>query len=346
MIKKRYQTLPKVNLHHHLEGAVRPSTFFELVQSLGLSIPVSSSEEAARYLQVSDEDSTLADFLVKVDRTFAITKYPGILKRVAYEAVEDAYHQNVRYLEIRFGPWSHVQKERGLEAVIGEVLAGIKEAMEQYPIEARLIVCALRHDQIKKNLTLVEVASNFIDYGLVGFDIAGDEAAFPANIFADVFRVAKSKGLGITVHAGEVGSSKDVYEAITILGAQRIGHGIQIAKDAEAIKTVKKAGITLEVCPTSNVDTGAVTSLSKHPIRDLFNHGVKISLGDDDPTTSKITISSEYEMLAKEFAFSSAELRTIVLNGAKAAFLPDAEKKSLVTDLEIALDQWQADNEN
>jgi len=338
----RFQQLPKVNLHHHLEGAVRPATFLEYVQQLHLPLAIKDLAEAHAYLQVSPGDQTLADFLIKVDRTLAITQYPGVLERLAFEAVEDAYLQNVRYLEIRFGPWLHVGQRRSVEMVIEEVLAGMQRAMAEYPIIARLIVCALRQHDPQQNLTLATVAPRYLSDGLVGFDIAGDEAAYPAGVFVEAFMRAKTGGLGITVHAGEVGDGRSVMEAITVLGADRIGHGIQISTQPDLVEAVKASGVTLEICPTSNVHTRAVARLEHHPIRQLFDQGIRVSLGDDDPTTSGITLSSEYALLADIFHFTDTEITKVVLTGAQAAFLSKSEKNALISQLQLELDRWLA----
>lgn len=338
--------LPKVNLHHHLEGAIRPETFLDCVQIYQVPVPVHDLEETRAYLRVSETDQSLADFLVKVDRSLMVSQYPGVLERMAFEAVEDAHDQNVSYIELRFGPLLHLQKNRRAEEAIEEVLAGVQKAAAQYPITARVIVCALRHHDAAVNLTLAKIAAKYVDQGVAGFDIAGDEASYPAGIFAQAFDLAKASGLGITVHAGEVGDGSGVIEAITTLGACRIGHGIHIANRPDLVEKVNEAGVTLEVCPTSNVHTRAVTSLAQHPIRRLFDHGVLISLGDDDPTTSGITISSEYQLLAEVFHFSPDEIAQIVLNGAQAAFLPSELKQQLVAELQEKLNRWRHGLEN
>lgn len=338
---ERYHKLPKVNLHQHLEGAIRLETFMELNQSLNLGLPVEDLASCRDYLQVSDADQTLADFLVKVDRSLAVSQYQGVLKRMTYETVVDAYRQNVLYLEIRFGPWLHLEQGRSLEQAIEEVLEGMKVAMAKYPIKARLIVCALRHHTLAQNRELVNTAVKYLNDGLVGFDIAGDEASFPVSDFQVVFMEAKEKGLKVTVHAGEVsGSGRSVIDAIQSLGAERIGHGIQIYRQPNLIKQVRELGITLEVCPTSNVDTRSVSSIEQHPIRQLYEAGVKITLGDDDPTTSGITISDEYKLLAHKFGFSDIEIVDIVLAGVQASFLEPKEQSYLAKDLKTKTDYW------
>lgn len=336
-----FQSLPKVNLHHHLEGAVRITTFLELANRHGLNVSTAGIEQTKALLQVEKHDHSLADFLVKVDRSLLVSQFPGTLTRIAFEIAEDAYKQNVKYLELRFGPWLHLQQRLHLEAAIEEVLAGLKQAEEQYPILTGLIVCALRHHDCDQNMKLVKTAIKYLGQGLTGFDIAGDEASYPAARFRKVFAYADDNGLGITVHAGEVTSGSKVIEAIEKLNAKRIGHGIRIASNPKLIDKVKAHGVTLEVCPTSNVHTGAVKSLVDHPIRELYEHGVAISLGDDDPTTSNITISSEYRLLKEKLNFSCAELKDLVIMGAKAAFLPQHKQQELGDQMLKLLSIWE-----
>lgn len=339
----RYLELPKVNLHQHLEGAIRLETFMELNQSLKLGLPVEDMESCRKYLQVSDQDQSLADFLVKVDRSLEVSQYPGVLKRMAYETVVDAYHQNVVYLEIRFGPLLHLGQGRSLEQTIEEVLEGMEKAIAEYPIKARLIVCGLRHHSFTQNRELVDIAVKYIDDGLVGFDIAGDEASFPLSDFREIFVHAKERGLKITAHAGEVsGSAESVIDAIESLGADRIGHGVQIYNHPDIIKKVRESGTTLEVCPTSNVDTRAISTIEHHPIRQLYEAGVKITLGDDDPTTSGTTISHEYKQLSRKFGFTDIELVNIVMMGVDATFLPPDEQGLLAIDLKAKTGNWLA----
>ncbi len=337
-----YQMMPKVNLHHHLEGAVRPATFWEVCQQYGLGTPVSSVEEAQTYLQVSGEEATLAAFLDRIHRSFLISSYPGVMHRIAYESVADAAKQNIAYLEVRFGPSLHGTQGRSLEATMEEVLQGISEGERDFGTQTRLIVCALRHLSFSENNEILRVATKYRDCGVVGFDIAGDEECYGADQFRSLFHRAQDGGLGITVHAGEVGTADNIVAAITKLGASRIGHGIALVHRPDLVEPINASGITLEVCPTSNVHTAAVSSLAEHPVRWLFDQGVKLTIGDDDPTTSGISLSSEYQLLSDYFEFSDEVLSEFVLNGARASFLHSIEKQKLMDTLESALLQWRA----
>ncbi len=325
-----FRAFPKVNLHHHLEGAVRPQTFAELVQNLGIDVPALARQSAAEYLTVSGEEASLADFLDKIGRTFVITQHSGVLERIALEISESAAAESVRYLEVRFGPWLHVEQGRPLTEPIEEVLAGLAAGEHRWGVKGRLIISALRHHTFQQNRQLLDAAVAYRDRGVVALDLAGDEAAFPASEFRELFLLAAKAGLGVTIHAGEAGPAAGVWEAVSELGAQRVGHGIRLVHDPALLKAVRDAGTVLEVCPTSNVHTRAVESLSDHPVRELFDAGIRITIGDDDPTTSGITLSGEYQLLSEHFGFTEAELQTIVLTGAEAAFLPKDEKEELL----------------
>lgn len=328
-----FRAFPKVNLHHHLEGAVRPETFAELVRELGVDVPGLAGQSAADYLTVSGEETSLADFLDKIARTFVVTQFSGVLRRIALEISESAAAESVRYLEVRFGPWLHVERGRPLTEPIEEVLSGLAEGERRWGVKGRVIISALRHHTRQQNSELLEAAIAYRHRGVVAFDLAGDEAAFPAAGFRELFLQAAEAGLGVTIHAGEAGPAAGVWEAVHELKAQRVGHGIRLIDDPALMQAVRDAGTVLEVCPTSNVHTRAVDSLASHPVRKLFDVGVRLTIGDDDPTTSGITLSGEYRLLSEQFGFTAEELQAVVMTGAAAAFLPEAERTQLLSSL-------------
>ncbi len=328
--------LPKCNLHTHLEGSVRPATFVELAQRQGIFF----GEEpfhAEEMLQVNGSEQSLADYLAKIAINYPILKNPAALKRVAFEAAEDAFRDGVIYLELRFGPVTHVTSQFTLEECIESVLEGLHEAELKYGIVCRLIVAALRHHDPATNLTLARVAAKYRDDGVVGFDLAGDEAAYPASLHQKALLKAREKGLGLTVHAGEASGAPEVAYAIEVLGAQRIGHGVRSVESEQVLQMLRERQIMLEVCPTSNIHTQAIPSLAQHPVRVLYDKGIPISINDDDPITSRTRVSKELTLLYTNFGFSLAEIQGFQITALEHSLLRDeAIRRRIRARIEMA----------
>jgi adenosine deaminase len=331
------QALPKVNLHTHLEGSIRPQTFWELANELG--IPVPPSPEGARdLLQVNGSETSLVDYLKKISINYPVLRKAAALRRTAFEAAEDAARDGVIYLELRFGPVTHASPDLPLEKVIESVVEGLRQAEAAYPITCRLITAALRHHDPQANLRLAQVAIQLRSRGVVGFDLAGDEAHYPAQLHAAAIQVANQGGLGITVHAGEAAGAENVIYAVRELGARRIGHGTHSISSPAALALLRERGVLLEVCPTSNVHTQAVPEIDQHPVRRLFEEDISISIGDDDPVTSCTRVSNELTLLRGRFAFDYAGLGAIQQMGMRDAFLEDENlRQRLMTKLS---DEW------
>ncbi|MGB8646983.1 MAG: adenosine deaminase [Anaerolineae bacterium] len=318
--------LTKCNLHTHLEGSVRPQTFVELAHEEGIALPVSPAD-LPRMMQVTGEERNLVDYLAKIIFNYPILKNALALRRISREAVEDAAHCNVRYFELRAGPVNHATPDLSVREVIAAILAGLEDAEAQYGVTCRLIISALRHHPPAVNIALARTALEFRGAGVVGFDIAGDELQHPAALNKEAFDIAREGGLGITVHAGEAGGSEEVRYALTELGATRIGHGVHSIQDPNTIALINERGATLEICPTSNVHTNAVPSIHDHPVRQFIQAGVRVTIGDDDPITSRTNLSRELALLAQEFHFTIAELHALQLTGIESSFLEDAARR-------------------
>lgn len=310
-----------VSLHTHLEGSIRPSTYKKLM-----------GNDLTSELTVSKNCNSLQEFLAKIECGCDLTQKRANLRRVAYECVETAYHNNCLYLEVRFGPTIHVFGDMKLPDTIEAVLEGLKAGEKEFGTVSRLIVATLRHEKPEVSIELAKLAATYIKEGVVGFDIAGDEATYPAKVHQEAFKIAKKEGLGITVHAGEAGSAANVKEAILELGATRIGHGIQVVQDIEVMELAKEREIIFEVCPTSNLHTGAVLTLEKHPLVEMTKKGLKISINDDDPETSQISLQSEYE-LAQKLLKGSITRHWLLTNAIEGTFASEATKKTLLAKL-------------
>ena len=322
--------LPKIELHRHLEGAVRPATIADICRERGVPLPTYDHDELARLITLSKPVSDLVAFLELfkiIDLCFADKE---AIARIAYEAAEDASLDNIRYVELRFSVECMAFHHRlSLHDVMDGLVEGIDLAMRRFPVTAKLIVSISRDLSVERMgmpwpepKQIARLAVDYMDRGVVGLDLSGGEFGFGAELFMEPFKIARDAGLGITVHAGEADGPQSVRRAIELLGATRIGHGVRIVQDPSVVQMVIDRGVTLEVCPTSNVLTHAVDSIEAHPVRKLFDAGVPITINTDDPIVCGVTLSGEYSLIHEKFGFTLAEIERLIENARKAAFGP------------------------
>jgi adenosine deaminase len=328
-----------VDLHRHLEGSLRLSTLAEVACEHGVDLPSYDIEELRPLVQIVDGDPyDFHRFLEKFSLLRRFYSCREAVERVAYEAVADAAEDNIQYLELRFSPASLAKTQNfPLDEVTEWVIQAVNRAQQDHRITVRLIVSVLRDFGREVAEGVAEVAIAYHDRGVVGLDLAGDEVHYPGRPFADLFRRAKTAGLGITVHAGEAMGPERVHEAITVLEADRIGHGVRIIENSSVVQLVLRHGVALEVCPTSNLQTGVVRGLGVHPLRDLYRLGVQVTLNTDDPSISNTTLTDEYMVAIQNIGLTMVELKNLIMNGVKAAFLPTREKARLETHMSQAL---------
>ncbi len=321
--------LPKVELHRHLEGSLRLETLAEIAREHGIDLPSYDIDRLRPYVQMTNDPPDFRRFLEKFHllRRFYTTR--EAVERVAYEAVIDAAADNVRYLELRFNPAALAHAQGFSFGEVTEWVArGVARAQQDVNITVRLL-CTVVRSEIQSADQIIEVAAAFHDRGVVGVDLAGDETSDPAVPFAPLFRRAADLGLGITVHAGEAAGAANVREAIEVLSARRIGHGIRAIEDPAVVQLIRQHGVALEVCPTSNLQTGVMQHFGHHPLRDLYQLGVAVTLNTDDPSVSDTTLTDEYLVAVKGLGLSLRDLRTFNRNSIRAAFLPEHERQRL-----------------
>jgi adenosine deaminase len=330
----RYVSLPKVLLHEHLDGGLRPATLIELLRARGLPPPAPTPEALVGWFAARAHAGSLEEFLKGFALTVAAMATPAALERVAREAVQDAAADGVVLAEFRIAPLLFEPGGVAPEATVEALLAGLADA----PIPCGLIVCAMRHLPATETERAARLAIRYRDWGVVGFDLAGAEAGHPPSDHASALALCRDAGLPLTLHAGEADEGKRVIEAGR-LGARRVGHGVRLADaigtpGGEAlIDEAKALGLHLEVCPTSNVQTGAAASIASHPIRRLFDAGVSLSYHTDNRLMSGITHSSEAQALVDEAGFSLADLRAMSLAAAQASFLSEPVKAAVLARL-------------
>jgi adenosine deaminase len=320
----------KLNLHSHLEGRLRPSTAAALAAEAGVAPPKGGWEQA---LQL-DSPSNLTVYLSKVAATYPFFRSPAHIARIACEAVEDAAADGTDYLELRFGPATHMHLGFPMDSVMAAVCDGVAEGLNSTSIHAGVVIAALRHHDTETNIAVARAASRFAGKGVVGFDLAGDESLFnDLAQYEKPFAIARAAGLGLTCHAAEAAPGSAAREAAERFGVSRIGHGAHLAEDEESLRWVRDHGVVVECCPTSNWYTGAIAQRSEHPARHFRGQNLKIVLGDDNPIQTKSLLSNERQVLVDELGFNEQDLNTLDETSVYAAFVEDATRRDFILRL-------------
>lgn len=332
--------LPKVDLHRHLEGSLRLSTMAAIAEECGVDLPGADVEQFRHRVQVMPGDPRSADvFISKFGTLRQFYRSPEIIERVAYEAVADAAADNVVYLELLFTPAALArQMDFALEDVAGWVIDAVDRARADFNIDVRLLVTINRHESVELGERQVNVAIANCERGVVGVNLAGAENYHAGAPFAGVFRRARAAGLHTAIHAGEWAGPESIVEAMDVLGAERLSHGVRVLESDEVVAEALARGITFEVCPTSNVQSGVAPSYEAHPLGAMVRAGLRTTINTDDPSVSGIDLTDEVAHAAEEMGLSLPDLRQCLLNAARAAFLPDVERGALVARIGAALD--------
>ena len=330
--------LPKAELHVHLDGSLRPQTMLELAGERAVDLPAADPDSLGEFMLVSDA-SRLEDYLERFHLTLAVMQDAEAIERIAYELAEDHARENVRYIEARFAPVLNTDGGLPAAEVLEAALAGLARAEQDFEIETGVIVCALRSLPPSSSLEMAELAVAYSDRGVCAFDVAGAEAGNPVRDHLDALHTAEAAGLPITIHAGEGFGAASIRQAIELGGAGRIGHGTRLLEDPELLACVKAAGIPLEVCLTSNVQTKVARSYTEHPLRHYFDEGLEVCLCTDNRLMSGVTLTREYEHARDSLGFTWNELVTIARTGFESAYAADDAKARLMArfDAEVAL---------
>jgi adenosine deaminase len=330
----QYFSLPKVELHRHLEGSLRLTTMLDIARQHGVTVPVSMFNLSG-LVQVQDKDpQTFTNFLDKFKTLRLFYKSPDVIDRVTREAVEDAAKDNIRYLELRFTPVALSRAERfPLHDVMEWVVKSAQEAARIYGVKVGLIASVNRHESPELAEQVAWLAMEHIKDGLTGMDLAGNESEFKSDAFHGIFKEAKQTGLHVTIHAGEWGPAENVRDAILNLGAERVGHGVRVMEDENVVALARERGAVFEVCVTSNYQSGVVRSLPSHPLPRMMAAGLNVTINTDDPSVSRITLSHEYQHVCEQLKMPVNALKQSILRAAQASFLDDDEKIKLVNSL-------------
>ncbi len=339
-LRDSIRALPKIELHRHLEGAVRLNTLVELAHEFGIMMPEDGVDMLRPFVQMMpDEDRNSQHFLGKFQTIRQFFRSPQVIQRVTREAIEDAAADNVKYFELRFTPraLSNILNCSYYD-VISWVCSSVAETSAELDIEVRLILSMNRHESVEIGEHVLAAAVEYRDHGVVALDLAGNEGSFPAEPFWGLFGRARELGLGITIHAGEWGGPANVREAVERLGATRIGHGVRSIEDPELVDWLVERGTVLEVCPTSNIQSGVVADWSHHPLAELVRRQVLTTINTDDPLVSDITLSDEIIHAVEDMSLDLEDVKRQTLIAAQSAFLPDHERAALVAKFEALLE--------
>ena len=321
-------TLPLAELHRHFDGSIRPETLWEMSEKYYSAVPGLDYESFRRYLEWDDkEDKSLMDYLDKFHVPLQYTQFYDTIKRVAFEIAVDAYADGVRLLELRINPLIHRRAGLSNRQVLNATRKGLQQFQREHDdFQSGIVVIAMRsHGGNMAKILLREVLGEKEEYhssvGVVGFDIAGPEAPFPPLLFKDAYALARQMGLGLTVHAGESEGPERIWEALDNLGPQRIGHGTSAGRDPELIKRLAADGVIVEVCLSSNIQTGAIDDLRNHPLPKFLDAGVRVSMATDNPTVSSTTLSREYELAMELFDYTEDDMRRLARMSGDGTFL-------------------------
>ncbi len=341
------QQAPKALLHDHLDGGLRPATVIDIAGQVGYEgLPSTDEAELAAWFRTAAHSGSLVRYLEPFAHTVAVMQTPEALHRVAGECVADLAADNVVYAEVRFAPELHLGAGLTLDEVVEAVLAGFVDgeraaAAAGRPITVRCLVTAMRH--AARSRDIAELAIRFRDRGVVGFDIAGAEAGHPPSRHLDAFEYMRANNARFTIHAGEAFGLASIHEALAFCGADRLGHGVRIVDDIDESGGAPRLGrlasivrdkrIPLELCPTSNVQTGAVPSLDKHPFDLLARLRFRVTVNTDNRLMSDTSMSREMAKLVQTFGYGWSDLEWFTINAMKSAFIHFDERLAIINEV-------------
>ena len=322
------QQLPKVELHLHLDCGLS----FEVVSKIDPSITKAAYQD--EYIAPAKCDN-LADFLTRAVKGFALMQTREQLQWVVHDLFKQLAANNTLYAEIRFAPLQHLEKGLTPCDVVSATEEATASAVKETGIEARLILCTLRHFTEAQSMETVKLVEQFKGTYVAGFDIAADEAGFPIDSHTSAFKYAKEKSIYCTAHAGEARGAESVWETLQYFGPSRIGHGVRSIEDLKLVDHLRRNNIHLEICPSCNVQIGLYNTYQDHPIDQLYRAGVSLSVNTDAPTIVDITLTREYEKLQKVFGWTLMDFYKCNANALEAAFIPAELKNSLLEKLKV-----------
>ncbi|HVY48198.1 MAG TPA: adenosine deaminase [Minicystis sp.] len=340
-----FQKLPKTDLHVHLDGSLRLDTILSLAHEHHIELPATDPAELGRVMNLGQNCGSLVEYLRAFDVTLRVMQTEDSLFRVAYELCEDAARENVRYMEVRYSPMLHTRGGLKLTSVVEAVLAGLRAAQNTFGIEANVIVCGIRNISAESSLEMAELAVAYKGRGVVGFDLAGAEYDHPAKHHKKAFQLVRDNNINCTIHAGEAYGPESIAQALHVCGAHRIGHGCRLRENGALLHYINDHRIPLEVCPSSNVQTGAVRDLASHPVKLYKDLGLRVTINTDNRLVTDTTVSEELWHCHTEMGMSLDDIKSIIVAGFKSAFMPFHIKQEYLRRTSDELARFSADGQ-
>lgn len=333
--------LPKTDLHVHLDGSLRYKTIFDLAKNQKVELPAKSEEELKKIVSCTEACTSLDQYLRGFAITLSVLQEEEALYRTAFELAEDAALENIRYMEVRYSPILHTQKGLRLTQISDAVIKGLQDAEKIYNIKTGVIICGIRNMNPVNSVRLAELAIAYKNKGVIGFDLAGSEYNNPAIHHKEAFDLALKNNLNITIHAGEAYGPESISQAIHNCGTHRIGHGTRLLEDGDLLNYVNDHRIPLEICVKSNFHTKAVAKLKDHPIVFYLDYGLRVTMNTDNRMISDTTMTDEFMLAINELGLTYEEIKNIIINGYKSAFIPYKERVELINQALDEMDELE-----
>jgi adenosine deaminase len=340
-----FRQLPKADLHVHLDGSLRLESILDLAERHQVELPSRDPAELRRFMNLGQNCGSLVEYLKAFDVTLRVLQNEDALYRVAYELAEDAARENVRYMEVRYSPMLHTERGLRLTSVVEAVLSGLRAAHDALGIESNVILCGIRNISPESSLEMAELAVAYKGRGVVGFDLAGAEYDHPAKHHKAAFQLVRDNNINTTIHAGEAYGPESIAQALHVCGAHRIGHGCRLREDGDLLHYINDHRIPLEICPSSNVQTGAVRDLATHPLKLYQSLGLRVTVNTDNRLVTDTTVSQELWHCHTQMGLSLSDIKSLVVAGFKSAFLPFHVKQAYLRRVTEDLDRFSADGQ-
>jgi adenosine deaminase len=338
--------LPKTDLHCHLDGSLRLDTVLDLARIQHVTLPTFDRGELFNLLYAGESCKSLDDYLKAFDITLSVLQTEAGLERAAYELAQDAWAENVRYLEVRYSPLLHTRSGLRPSQVVEAVVKGLRAAKREFGIRYGVILCAMRTLGPESSLRIAELCVAFKNRGVVGFDLAGSEVNNPAKLHRQAFQLVIDNNINCTAHAGESFGPDSVHQAIHKCGAHRIGHGTRLIESGDLLNYVNDHRIPLEVCPSSNLQTKAAASWETHPVDFFVDYGLRVTINTDNRLITDTTVTKELHLCHTHYGWNLQTIKEIIIAGFKSAFMPYREKADLLAEISAELSKVSEPGQN